>query len=585
MARTEVGYTMRHAADPRQTPLIDTAECMFSPTAISRLQADWPGLFREQILGLMPVVKVGENFHPTLGCPTKELYAMCGAIFLKEFLNLTIAEAVERYLFDTRWHYALNLVPTEVSMSHATVERYRKLFAANDLATDIFQKVTAALVETLELDVSRQRLDSTHVFSDMATFGRTKLMGVAIKRFLTQLKRHHRALYDALPEAFGQRYAPSQSKLFADMAGGQKQRRQAVAEDLLFAVNRFADEPDVVHHSSYQAMCRILHEQCTVSEDKTQVQVRPKTGGQVMQNPSDPDATYDGHKGPGYQTQVAETCSPDNDAQLITGVEVEPAHESDQNAVAPMLDQLDQHGRKPQALYADGGYGRDENVAEAEKRGVDLQSPVGGPPRQDPGEGELTVDDFVIDEATETVQRCPNGCEPASSTHDADKGVTETEMPASACGGCEFYPQCPVRKIRGRYVLRHTAAQRRLAARRAEQATEAFRESYRIRSGGESVNSGLKRRMGMGRVRTRGQPRVRMAVVLRCAGWNVLRALAALKKRGIRDFRALAGGFWRHFVPPSRRPGLLRSLADLCRRFLADFSPGAAPKLTSSRTF
>ena len=25
-----------------------------------------------------------------------------------------------------------------------------------------------------------------------------------------------------------------------------------------------------------------------------------------MQNPSDPDATYDGHKGPGYQTQLAE---------------------------------------------------------------------------------------------------------------------------------------------------------------------------------------------------------------------------------------------------------------------------------------
>ncbi len=28
--------------------------------------------------------------------------------------------------------------------------------------------------------------------------------------------------------------------------------------------------------------------------------VRTKTGGNCMQNPSDTEATYDGHKGPGY---------------------------------------------------------------------------------------------------------------------------------------------------------------------------------------------------------------------------------------------------------------------------------------------
>ncbi len=36
-----------------------------------------------------------------------------------------------------------------------------------------------------------------------------------------------------------------------------------------------------------------------------------------MQNPSDPVATYDGHKGPGYQTQIAETCHLENEVQLI----------------------------------------------------------------------------------------------------------------------------------------------------------------------------------------------------------------------------------------------------------------------------
>ncbi len=282
---------MRHAVDPRQKPLFDPAASMFSPMAIQYMREDWPGLFRTQILHLMPVAKIAEHFHPTLGCPTKELYSMAGVIFLKEFFNLTIEETVHRYLTSGEWHFALNIVPTTASLSHATVERYMKLFAEDDIAAEIFHRVTSALIEALELDVSRQRLDSTHVFSDMATFGRTRLMGVAIKRFLTQLKRHHRAMYDELPEEFRGRYAPSQAKLFGDFTGGQKQLRQAVAEDLLFVVNRFCDDEAVTSRTSYQAMRRILEEQCTVSQEKTEVAVKAKTGWQVMQNPSDPDAT------------------------------------------------------------------------------------------------------------------------------------------------------------------------------------------------------------------------------------------------------------------------------------------------------
>lgn len=534
---------MRYAVDPRQKPLFDPAQTMFSPMAVQYMQQDWPGLFRHQILHLMPADKLGERFHPTLGCPTKELYSMAGAVFLKEFFNLTIAEAVHRYLTSGEWHYALNLVPTTVSMSHASIERYMSYFAEDDLARDIFHRVTSALIEALELDVSRQRLDSTHVFSDMATFGRTRLMGVTIKRFLTQLKRHDRASYDALPEDLQSRYAPSQAKLFGDVAPeGRKQLRQTVAEDLLALVNRFADDPAVTNRSSYQAMQRVLHEQCEVSEDKTAVEVKAKTGGDVMQNPSDPDATYDGHKGPGYQAQIAETCGEGNDQQLITAVEVEPAHCSDAEALEPMLDQLDEHERRPESVSADTHYGSDANVVAAERRGVDLQSPVGGPPPQN--DEDLTVDDFAIDEQTETVERCPAGREPESSEQDERTGTTTTVMRASDCDACEFRSQCPVENSGGRYVLRHTPAQRRLAARRAEQKTEAFRENYAIRAGGESCNSGLKRRTGMGRVRTRGRPRVSMAVILRCAGWNILRALTALKRRGIRDFAASAGAFF-----------------------------------------
>ena len=542
---------MRYAVDPRQMTLFEPASAMFSAMTIKYLSSDWPGVFRDQMLHLMPAEALGKHFSDQVGCHTKEPYGMAGAIFLKEYFDLTIPQTVERYLTDAAWQYALNVNPMEASLSHATVERYLKLFAEDDLAGEVFHRVPSALIEALDLDVSRQRVDSTHICSDMATFGRTKLMGVTIKRFLVQLKRHHPELYGALNMDLLARYAPSQAKLFGDFTGPRTALRQRVAEDLLLLVSRFADDEKVTGRSSYKAMARVLAEQCDMREET--VELKKKTGGDVMQNPSDPDATYDGHKGPGHQAQIAETCSEENEIQLITGVETEPAHASDQNACVPMIDPLEAHDRKPEILYADGQYGSDANVVEAAKRGVDLQSPVAGAPRQNPD--DLTIDDFVVGEETQTVECCPHGHEAGSSVHDPDKGRTRTVMDASHCSACPCRNQCPVKQVRGEYVIEHTAAEHRLASRRAEQATEAFRENYAIRGGGESVNAGLKRKTGMGRLRVRGSPRVRMAVLLRCAGWNLFRALAAMKQRGI----AGIGAFFAALAP-------LRSLLRRHRR-------------------
>ena len=149
---------MRYAIDPRQMTLFDPASAMFSPMTLKFLSSDWPGLFRRQMLHLMPADALGTHFHQTLGCPTKELYGMAGTILLKEFFNLNILQTVERYLTDAAWQYALNVNPMKASMSHATVERYQTLFADDDLASEIFHCVTSALIEALDLDVSRQRL-------------------------------------------------------------------------------------------------------------------------------------------------------------------------------------------------------------------------------------------------------------------------------------------------------------------------------------------------------------------------------------------------------------------------------------------
>ena len=84
------------------------------------------------------------------------------------------------------------------------------------------------------------------------------------------------------------------------------------------------------------------------------------------------------------------------------------------------------------------------------------------------------------------------------SHYDSEQDRTVTEMNPSFCATCDFCDQCPVKKVRDSYIVTHSPAQHRLAARRAEQSTVAFAENYSIRGGGESVNTGLKRKTGMG---------------------------------------------------------------------------------------
>ena len=552
---------MRYSVDPQQNLLFDPAQGVFSPMALRYMNTDWPGLFRSQLLHVLPVKELAERFDPIIGAPTKELYSMAGFIFLKEYFDLTIEEAVYHYVVDPCWQYALNVNPVTASMSHATVERYCRYFRDCALAQKVFHRVTSALIDILDLDVSRQRLDSTHIYSDMATLGRTKLMGVTIRRFLKQLKRQDKDLFGQVKEDLRQRYAVSESKLFGDHQGTRQQLRQRVAEDLLTLVSTFTEHSGIPGWTTYKALKRVLEEQCDVEEER--VTVKEKTGGNVMQNPSDPEASYDGHKGPGYQAQISETCSEANEAQLITGVMVEPAHCSDQDAVKPMLDQLDTNDRQPELLFGDTHYGSDENVEAAAQRGVDLQSPVSG---VTPGNAaDLTIDDFVIDDERHVVQRCPAGHEPLSSQYDSEQDQTVTEMAPCDCASCDFFDQCPVKKVHDRYIATHSPAQRRLAARRAEQSTTAFAENYSIRAGGESVNSALKRMTGMGRLRVRGRPHMELGVYLRCAGWNLSRAIAALKKRGLADFSGLVGHScelfgqlgWAHCPGRANRVGVL----------------------------
>lgn len=530
-----------YSVDPKSRDVSRSCLERLSPVATRRLKSSWHFLFRCVILDLMPAESLAMHFHPVNGRPTKELYSIAGLVLIKEFMNWTNERAADSYMFDLSIQYALNLEPDHQSMCERTLDRYCKLFREDDIAKQIMNDVTRKLVEVLELDFSKQRLDSTHVSSNMAVFGRTRLMGVVIKGFMEHLRKHSPRLYGKLPETIQNRYAPSRNQLF----GGWKKdddwtgHRQTVAEEMHWLIVQFAMHKTLAKSKPYQMLKRVFDQQCEVQDEKVQVRVSP--GGNIITNPSDPDATLDGHKGSGFQIQLSETCSHENKIQLIVSAIPEQAHQCDSDALKKVLTDLNENDLLPNQMVADTAYGSDENYVHSNRYGVELIAPVPGQESESKANGDqFRETDFQVEEREVTdmygvkhinpfIVTCPAGKEPHRSHYDHIAEKMEILHYPETCRSCLLRSRCPVRYANGWMLVTIHAKPLRMSKRRNHQRTDDFKAKYRKRSGIESTNSLLKRVMGLGRLRVRGKPSVFMAMVLKVAGWNILQASRSRK--------------------------------------------------------
>ena len=380
-----------------------------------------------------------------------------------------------------------------------------------------------------KVDVAKQRFDSVHIFSNMRHLGRLGLFVKTIKKFLVNLKRHHKDLYESLETAITDRYMTKQGDAVFSMVKPSESIKTlaTLANDVFTLVERFRGNEPVTTMNSYQLLARLLKEQCIVERvDTHTTQVSVKANKDVpsdsLQNPSDPDAGYDGHKGKGYQVQVAESYSTSEDTNtlnLITSVIVEPAHKSDAHALIPLIESTTELGLKPKEVTADTLYGSDENCQKAKALGVEVVSPVKGKL----GEDSVPLTEFTMNSENE-ITSCPEGCAPLK-TRSKDDNHTAL-FSKKTCRSCSRKKTCPTMPgKKGRY-LRYDDKAIRLAQRRVQEDTPEFRDRYRFRAGVEGTMSQLDRLTGFKYLRVRGLSAVSFAAYLKAAGINIIRAAA-----------------------------------------------------------
>jgi len=508
-----------------------------SPKRRKMLDQSWPGLFREHILPELPVREFVPFFDPGFGRPTKDLSTVMGLLILQQTLDLDDEAAIEQLAFNIQFHYALDITEESDAAKYLcprTLWNMRRIAVENGLEAILFRAGTNKLATVFDVDADKQRIDSVHIQSNMRRLGRIGIFSTAIHKFLKNLKRHHGALFDTVETDLVGRYLTEKALACFAMVKPSRSHTTLgqVANDLYGLIRRFEDHEDVPSMHSFKLLQRILDEQCTVStsDDENRVEVKePKTiPSDSLQNPSDPDASYSGHKGQGYQVQVMETYTDTDDPEekaktlnLITHVDVQRAHESDANALIPAIESTQECELAPKELLADSLYGSDENVETAQDKDIEVVAPPMGSEKK----GRLGLSDFHLEKSGQ-VLACPEGHAPLYVKKKKTRHCAAFDP--VHCNDCPNRAICPTSTGKKAFYLRFTDKQLRIALRRTAIETDEFKDRYRWRAGVEATMSEFDRRTGVKRLRVRGLKAVRFSATLKALGLNILRAAAVM---------------------------------------------------------
>lgn len=525
---------MIRVKDHKQLEIFDPWDFL-SPKRRQLLDQSWPGMFKQHLLSELPVGSLMPYFTEAFGRPTKELYTVLGTLVFQQTFDLTDEEACDQLAYNIQWHYALNITEESDSAKYIcpkTLLSMRSKLIDNELDSLLFEAITKKLAKVFKVDTDKQRIDSVHIKSNMRRLGRINIFASAIHKFIKNLKRQYPALFESIDPKLIDRYLAEKSLQCFSMVKPSEAPKtlEKVSRDLFDLVKQFENQPDASVMHSYKQLSRVLQEQCNLEATGGKTTVSVKSPKEIpsdsLQNPSDPDATYSGHKGQGYSAQIMETYIKSNDPKvrdksvnLITHVELSPSHKSDAGALLPAVDSARKKSLGPKEVLADSLYGSYENCQEAQSKGVEVVAPVKGNSKYC-----ISLADFTISDDGK-ILACPQGHAPERVKK--KKARYTAAFNSAQCEQCACKADCPVKKGKKHHYLRYTEKESRIARRRVYEQTNEFKDRYRWRAGVEATMSEYDRLTGVKRLRVRGLKAVRFCATLKAVGINLLRAAAA----------------------------------------------------------
>ncbi len=515
------------------------------------LKESWAPAFRKLIFEKIDEKRYAELYSDVASRPNFPVNVWVGLEIIKGLFDYTDEELMQQWHFNLLTAYALGEEGLgELTLCIRTVYYNRERLLEYEASTgrnlleEEFKSITDEALKELGVDTKTQRMDTSFVGSFIKKMSRLEIAVKVLQNFYKELSEVEQKRWQPLPveylEEEGQhlsfRLKRSEVEAHLKKVGGW-----------LFKLHQaYADDEIISGLKSYQHMGRVLVEQFQVTQEKEEVTIEVKPAKEIssssLQNPADDTATFR-RKGEednqGFVFDVAETCSPANLVQLLTDVSLYPNIISDEAIAAERVPEIKER-TGVEEMITDAGFTGEASEKVCDAVGVALiPTEVKG---RKLSEDEISLKDFQFAEGRVTI--CPAGQSPAKEIHQEEKERWVVRFFREQCRGCPMVDKCPVSERQKFYSLYFNDRQAVVAQRRQKLTQENYREKCHLRPAVEGTVSQFKRKMHNGKLRVRGDGRVRNVIIAMAIGINFRRIWAYLeaKKRELASSLPLVAG-------------------------------------------
>ncbi len=510
----------------KQDNLMDSSRWM-NPKIQDKLKKSWAPIFYEHVF-----CKIDEEPFAVLygktGKPNFPVNILLSIEYIKHMKDCSDLELLDSFYFDYLVNYAVGIRALgEMNLAERTLYYFRERIyqycldhpGEEELLFGPFIALLKNFAAIAGISLEEQRTDTTLFMSNIKKAGRISLAYDVLAKAVKAIPEGE--LTDALAKVLEPNFKTDVLYRAKAQEGETKLKLLlGLCQETLQILKTRQEGFDEV-----RILGRFLAEQSTLDPENGQPIPRSKKeiSSTSLQSAHDEDATYrkKGHVGQsGYTLEISETCSKDNDFQLITDYAVESNNTSDVEILKDRMDNIRDTGCTD--LYVDGGFHSPEvhQVAKESDIEIHLTNMSGTEPTK-----KLPVNEFDIDETTNVINKCPAGHTPIHSG--VKSGQTTAHFPHDACVGCELKDRCYSKPQVKSCVVRISL--KAVETSREREKMKAYKkENTSKRAGIEGSNSALKRK-GLDKLRVRGKAKSSVVCALKVTAQNIKRFIKYLQ--------------------------------------------------------
>ena len=506
-------------AEYQQMSMMDSFTGL-TPRELKFLEKSWAKYFGDYIFPKINEAPFAVLYSSKDSRPNCPVNIQVGALMLKELNGMSDDDILQALMFDVRFQYALHTTTyDEQPLSDRTLGRFRERCASYETATgkdligDAIKELSGQMAEMMKIDRSLKRMDSLMIASNIKKMSRLELLYTVVANMVKEVVENGVTLPEGL-----EHYTDSGDRNVVIYHNRGEDTAERISKILNEArILKDFCEPDYDESSNYQMLLRVLQEQTV--EENGEYRLRTKEDGgmdsNIVQNPSDPDATFRekaGREHRGYAANVLESSG--ENGSIIEDFQLEKNNYSDN---AFLKDELEALGKQQDTvtIVADGAYGSSESRKLAEENNITIvNTNLTG------RESEDIAADFIFSEDGTSVLSCPAGHKPKSCSYNKTTGQCAVSFHRKHCESCPFRDKCRPKESKKTFKKIVSVKSKQRAIQQRSRNTDDFKAMSHFRNGVESVPSILRRKYHVDKMPVRGLIRVRMFFAFKIGALN-----------------------------------------------------------------